>query len=214
MKDSVLTTRTWVLLIAAALLIAAGLLNFGQRLRNQPPPWDGVTWVDTRDGITAGRIEPNSSGNRALLVPGDRLLAISKDDRKYDVVAEAQDVQIYLEEAHVGGNLHYLIDRPTYPEDSRYYYADLSNLDARQTWVPRDIYLDLLGLIWLFVGLFVIFKQGGRAPFVLHFAALCLAAFVFHFFKPIGTYEDLDLSIAILRNAGFILFGPLFCTSA
>ncbi|MEO8433811.1 MAG: ATP-binding protein [Pyrinomonadaceae bacterium] len=210
MKDSVLTTRTWVLLIAAALLIAAGLLNFGQRLRNQPPPWDGVTWVDTRDGITAGRIEPNSSGNRALLVPGDRLLAISKDDRKYDVVAEAQDVQIYLEEAHVGGNLHYLIDRPTYPEDSRYYYADLSNLDARQTWVPRDIYLDLLGLIWLFVGLFVIFKQGGRAPFVLHFAALCLAAFVFHFFKPIGTYEDLDLSIAILRNAGFILFGPLF----
>lgn len=210
MKHSVLTTRTWVLLIAAALLIAAGLLNFGQRLRNQPPPWDGVTWVDTKSGITASRVEPNSSGNRALLVPGDHLLAISKDDRKYDVVAEAQDVQIYLEEARVGGNLHYLIDRPSYPDDSRYYYADLSNLDARQTWVPRDIYLDLLGLIWLFVGLFVIFKQGGRAPFVLHFGALCLAAFVFHFFKPIGTYEDLDLSIAILRNAGLILFGPLF----
>jgi len=209
-KDSVLTTRTWVLLIVAALLIAAGLLNFGQRLRNQPPPWDGVTWADTKQGITATGVEPNSSGSRALLVPGDRLLAISKDDRKYDVVAEAQDVQIYLEEARVGGNIHYLIDRPSYPEDSRYYYADLSNLDAWQTWVPRDIYLNLLGLVWLFVGFFVIFKQGGRAPFVLHFASLCLAAFVFHFFNPVGTYEDLDLPIAVLRNAGFIIFGPLF----
>lgn len=210
MKDSVLTTRTWMLLIAAALLIAAGLLNFGQRLRNQPPPWDGVTWADTKQGITATRVEPNSSGSRALLVPGDRLLAISKDDRKYDVVAEEQFVQIYLEEARVGGNIHYLIDRPSYPEDSRYYYADLSNLDARQTWVPRDIYLNLLGLIWLFVGFFVIFKQGGRAPFVLHFASLCLTAFVLHFFTPIGTYEDLDLPIAILRNVSFILFAPLF----
>jgi len=209
-KDSVLTTRTWVLLIVAAVLIAAGVLNFGQRLRTQAPPWDGVTWSDTKDGITAAAVDPNSSGSRARLVPGDRLMGISKDDRRYDMLAEAQDVQIYLEEARVGGNLHYLIDRPSYPADSRYYYADVSNLDARQTWVPRDIYLDLLGLIWLFVGFFVIFKQGGRAPFVLHFASLCLAAFVFHTFKPIGTYEDLDLPIAVLRNAGFIIFGPLF----
>ncbi|MDX6613604.1 MAG: hypothetical protein QOD75_2790 [Blastocatellia bacterium] len=199
-----------MLLVASALLIVAGGLNFAQRLQSHAPPWDGVTWSDTKDGIIAVAVDPNSSGARARLVPGDRLLGISKDDRKYDVLAEAQDVQIYLEEARIGGNVHYLIDRPSYPEDSRYYYVDVSALDARQTWIPRDIYLDLLGLIWLFVGLFVIFKQGGRAPFVLHFASLCLAAFVFHSFKPVGTYEDLDLSIAILRNAAFILFGPLF----
>ena len=68
----------------------------------------------------------------------------------------------------------------------------------------------MIGLVYLLVGLFVIFKQGGRAPFVLHFAGLCLAAFVFNFFTPIGTYEDLDLAIAFLRSAGLITFAPLF----
>src|SRR5437870_4979008 len=47
MKGSVLTGKTWLLLIAAALLIAAGALNFSQRLRHRPPPWDGVTWIDS-----------------------------------------------------------------------------------------------------------------------------------------------------------------------
>ncbi|MDT7605159.1 MAG: hypothetical protein QOF61_3156, partial [Acidobacteriota bacterium] len=49
-----------------------------------------------------------------------------------------------------------------------------------------------------------------RAPFVRHFAALCLAAFVFHFYKPYGAYEDLDKSIAFLDDAAYILFAPLF----
>ncbi len=69
---------------------------------------------------------------------------------------------------------------------------------------------DLIGLVYLFVGLFAVFKQGGRSPFVLHFASLCLTAFVFHFYTPIGTYKDLDLAIAFLRSAGLIMFAPLF----
>ena len=56
----------------------------------------------------------------------------------------------------------------------------------------------------------MIFKQGARAPFVLHFATLCLTAFVFHFFTSTGSYRDLDLAIAILDNTAFILFAPLF----
>jgi len=209
-KDSILTTKTWLLLVAASLLIVAGVLNFGQRLRQQPPAWDGISWVDTKDGITATRVEPNSAGSLARLTAGDRLIAVSKDDRKYETLADAKDVQILLEEARVGGDIHYLIYKPTYPEDSRYYFADLSNLGVRQNWLPRDVYLNVIGLIWLVIGFFVIFKQGGRAPFVLHFASVCLAAFVFHFYTPLGSYEDLDLPIAILRNASFILFAPLF----
>lgn len=210
MKDSVLTTRTWLLLIAISLLIVAGALNFGQRLRKQPPPWDGVTWSDTKDGITATRVEPGSAGSLARLTPGDRLIAVSKDDRKYELIDDAKDVQIVLEEARAGGNIHYLIYKPSYPEDSRYYFADLSNLGIRANWLPRDIYLNLIGLLWLFIGFFVIFKQGGRSPFVLHFASVCLTAFVFHFFTQVGSYEDLDQVIAFLRNSAFILFAPLF----
>ena len=219
MKGSVLTGKTWLLLIVAALLIAAGALNFSQRLGHKPPPWDGVTWVDTSQGIVAKAIERGSAAARAQMIPGDRLLAVSLTRQrceevtrgpKCEQIAEAKDVQIYLEEAHVGGEIHYLIERPSYPVETRTYYADLDTLGAIPNWTARDLYVNLIGLVYLFVGLFVVFKQGGRAPFVLHFATLCLTAFVFHFFTPIGTYKDLDLAIAFLRNAGLVMFAPLF----
>src|SRR5712692_9719954 len=209
MKGSLLTGRTWLLLITAALLITAGALNFSQRLRLQPPPTDGVTWVDTGQGVVAKAVQPGSAAARARIIAGDRLHAISMTGRKCEdvargskceQVAKAQDVQIYLDQARVGGEIHYLIERPSYPEETRNYYADLDSLGAIPNWTARD----------LCVGLFVLFKQGGRSPFVLHFTGLCLAAFVFHFYTPLGTYKDLDLAIAFLRSAGLIMFAPLF----
>ena len=100
--------------------------------------------------------------------------------------------QIYLDQARVGGEIHYLIERPSYPPETRYYYADLDDLGAVNNLTARDLYINFIGVVYLCIGLFVIFRQGGRAPFVLHFAGLCLAAFVFHFYTPIGTYRDLD----------------------
>ena len=219
MKGSVLTGKTWLLLIIAALLIAAGALNFSQRLSHQPPPWDGVTWVNTSQGVVAKAIEPGSAAARAQVIPGDHLIAISMIEQKCEEVtsgpkceqiADAKDVQIYLDQARVDGEIHYRIERPSYPVETRSYYADLDHLGAIPNWTARDLYVNLIGLVYLFVGLFVIFKQGGRSPFVLHFGSLCLTAFVFHFYTPIGTYKDLDLAIAFLRNAGLIMFAPLF----
>ncbi|HEX3144607.1 MAG TPA: ATP-binding protein, partial [Pyrinomonadaceae bacterium] len=114
------------------------------------------------------------------------------------------------DQAGVGGQIHYLIERPSYPSETRYYYADLDSLPSRGTLTPLSFYINLIGVVWLFMGLFVIFRQGGRAPFVLHFAGLSIVAFVFHFYTPLGTYKDLDLAIAFLRSAGLILFAPLF----
>jgi hypothetical protein len=218
MKGSVLTGKTWLLLIVAALLIAAGALNFSQRLRNQPPPWDGVTWVNTPQGVVAKTLEPGSAGARAQMIPGDRLLAISMTQQdckvaggpKCEQIDDAKYVQIYLDAARIGGEIHYLIERPAYPVETRTYYADLDNLGAIPNWTARGLYINLIGLVYLFVGLFVVFKQGGRSPFVMHFATLCLTAFVFHFYTPIGTYKDLDLVIGFLRSAGLIMFAPLF----
>lgn len=211
MKGSVLTTKAWLLLIGAALLISAGVLNLRQRAETKMLPWDGVEWVDTAEGIIAKSIEPNSTGARAWLLPGDRLLGINFDGRsKPDEIRRARDVQIYLEEAGAGGQLHYLMQRPSYPPETREYWADLENLGTFHKWTPRIIYINILGVIYLLVGFFVLFKQGGRAPFVLHFATFCLAAFVFHFYTPVGAYDDLDLAIAFLDEAAFILFAPLF----
>jgi PAS domain S-box-containing protein len=210
-KGSVLTTKAWFLLIGAALLITAGVLNFGQRARQETPAWDGVEWVDTADGIIAKSIEKGSAAERAWLLPGDRLIGIALDPRaKPDEVVNSRDVQIYLDQAKVGGQLHYRMQRPSYPEETRNYWADLDNLGSIHRWTPRVIYINIIGLAYLFVGFFVLFKQGGRAPFVLHFATLCLTAFVFHFYTPTGTYRDLDLAIAFLKNSAFILFAPLF----
>jgi PAS domain S-box-containing protein len=197
-------------LAGAALLVTAGVLNFGQRLRHETPPWDGVRWTNSRTGILAETVEPGSSGARGQIMPGDRLIAISLDNKNYEQVGHAKDVQMYLDQARVGGNVHYLIERPSYPEESRFYYADVDGLNAIHKWTFRDVYINLIGVVFLFVGFFVLFKQGGRAPFALHFAVLCLAAFVFCFYTPVGTYRDLDLAIAFLRNAAFILFPPLF----
>jgi len=209
-KRSVLTTQTWILLIGAALLVAAGVLNFTQRARRETPPWDGVTWVDTKQGVIAEVVARNTSGARAWLLPGDHLVGISVDGAKAEEIVHARDVQIYLDEARVGGQIHYSIERPSYPPESRYYTADLDNLDAIPSWTPRDLYINLIGIVYLIVGFFVLFRQGGRAPFVLHFATWCLTAFVLHFYTPVGSYRDLDLAVAFLRNAAFIMFVPLF----
>src|SRR3712207_1243861 len=106
MKRSVLTTRTWVLLISAALLVAAGILNLTQRLTHTPPPTDGVEWAETERGLIARGVAPNSAASRAGIfgiLPGDRLIAISPDEVHDEEVVSASDVQIFLEEAKVGG---------------------------------------------------------------------------------------------------------------
>jgi PAS domain S-box-containing protein len=211
LKGSILTTKTWFLLIGAALLISAGVLNFRQRVRHETPPWDGVEWVDKKEGIFAKSIERGSSADQAWLLPGDQLIGISLDGKgRAEQVTSARDVQIYLEQARVGGQLHYLMKRPSYSPEVGAYWADLDNLGSIHKWTPRVLYINLIGIVYLFVGFFVLFKQGGRAPYALHFATFCLAAFVFLFYTPVGSYRDLDLAIAFLDNAALILFAPLF----
>ena len=104
MKGSIITTRTWFLLIGAALLISAGALNFRQRLKYETPPWDGVEWVDTKDGVIAKSIEHGSAAERAWMLPGDRLIGIALDPKaKAEEISSARDVQIYLEHRCVLG---------------------------------------------------------------------------------------------------------------
>jgi PAS domain S-box-containing protein len=210
MKEKVLTSWSLIWLLAAVLLVAAGALNMTQRSFQAMPPTDGVLWVLRDGGIYAEKVVPGLAGSRAGIAVGDKLLGIALENEPTEEITSPADVQIYLDAAGVGGSLTYYFQRPSYSFADNFYFADLRNIDAVKRWTPSHIFLAIVGFVWLGVGLFVLFKQGSHAPFVLHFAVVCLAAFVFHVYSPIGIAKDLDLAIELLDSYALALFVPLF----
>ncbi len=210
MKGKVLTIWSLIWLLATVLFVVGGALNLSQRANKDFPPTDGITWIQKADGIYAERVAPNLAGARAGIITGDKLIAISLDEKTFDEIASPSDVQIYLEQAGIDGHLSYFYQRTAYAFKDNFYYTDLHKIDTEPRWTASIAFLSLVGLIWLAIGMFVLFKQGSNAPFVLHFAILCLTAFIFHVYKPIGTGEDLDLAITIIDDLAFIFFAPIF----
>ncbi len=211
MKGKVLTSWSLIWLLATILLVVGGALNLFQRSYHKLPPTDGVTWVKKADGgIYAEKVEKGLAASRAGISVGDRLLTIGLDEQKGDEITSPNDVQMYLETAGEGGNLTYFFQRPSYSFSGNYYFADLRNIDTYPRWSASIFFLTFVGLVWLGVGMFVLFKQGSHAPFVLHFAIVCLAAFVFHVYKPLNLGEDFDLAVSLLDDMAFAFFVPLF----
>ncbi len=210
MKGKVLTSWSLIWLLASVLLITAGALNLSQRAFNPLPPTDGVVWTQRADGIFAEKVRPGYSAARAGIAVGDRLVGIGFEGEKVQEITGRGDVALYLETAGVGGSLTYFYQRPSYSFSDNFYYADLRNIESVPRWTSNLILLTIVGCIWLAVGIFVLFKQGSRSPFVLHFATVCLTAFVFHSYRSLGLGEDFDLGIELLDNFAFALFAPLF----
>lgn len=209
MKGKVLTSWSLIWLVVTVLLIAGGALNLSQRAFHEFAPTDGVLWVQKADGVFAENVLPGLAGSRAGISRGDRLLDISLDGRTLEEVISSTDVAMYLDAAGVGGTLTYRIQKP-YAFTNNVYIADLRNIDTLPRWTPAIILLTFVGVVWLAVGMFVLFKQGSRSPFVLHFATICLVAFVFHVYRSIGTEQDFDMAVSLLDEIAFAFFVPLF----
>jgi len=212
MTGKVLTNWSLVWMLATVLFVVGGAVNLSQRAYHKLPPTDGVVWQLRGDGgIYAEKVLPGFAAARAGIVTGDRLIGVGLDgDDKTDEITSPADVQMFLEAAGVDGNLTYFYQKPSYSFTNNYYYADLKHIDTLPRWTAPVIFLTFVGIVWLGVGIFVLFKQGGHAPFVLHFANICLAAFIFHVYKPLYLGEDFDLAINLLDNLAFALFAPLF----
>ena len=210
MKGKVLTSWSLIWLVFTVLMVAGGALNLSQRAYHELPPTDGVLWIQKGDGIFADKVTPGFAASRAGISPGDRLLTISLDGKTFDEVVSTSDIPMYLDAAGVGGTLTYFYQRPSYSFSNNFYYADLRNIDAVQRWTPSIVLLAFVGVVWLGVGIFVLFKQGSRSPFVLHFATICLAAFVFHVYRPIGMEQDFDMAVSLLDNMAFAFFVAMF----
>ncbi|MBS1794643.1 MAG: PAS domain S-box protein [Acidobacteria bacterium] len=210
MTGKVLTSWSLIWLLATVLFVVGGALNLSQRTFHKLPPTDGVVWQLQADGgIYAEKVLPGFAGARAGISVGDRLVGIQIEGEENQEITSPADVQMFLETVGVDGNLTYSIVKP-YSFLNNEYYADLKHIDSQPRWTAPIVFLTIVGLIWLGVGMFVLFKQGGRSPFVLHFATICLAAFVFQVYKPLYLGEDFDLAINLLDNLAFALFAPLF----
>jgi len=200
---------TW--LLATVLLVAGGALNLSQRAFQKLPPTDGVQWEYRSDGgIYAGRVQPGLAGARAGISAGDKLIGIGFESDRTEEITSPADVQMYLETAGVDGSLTYYYQKTTYSGSDNFYFADLRHIDSVPRWTPSVIFLSIVGLIWLAVGIFVLFKQGSSSPFVLHFASVCLAAFTFHVYRALGTGEDFDLAVDLIDGLAFAFFVPMF----
>jgi len=210
MKGKVLTSSSLIWLVLTVMLVAGGALNLSQRAGHQLPPTDGVLWVQKADGIYAEKVEPGLAASRAGISAGDKLLTISLDGRTFHEVVSVADIPMYLDAAGVGGSLTYFYQKPKYAFTNNFYYSDLSNIDSLPRWTASIVFLALVGAVWLAVGLFVLFKQGSRSPFVLHFATICLTAFVFHVYHPLRLEQDFDLGVSLIDDLAFAFFVPLF----
>jgi len=210
MKVKVLTSWSLMWLVATVLLVAGAALNLSQRTYHDLPPTDGVLWVERSDGIYAEKVTPGLAASRAGISPGDKLLTISLDGETFEELVSVADIPMYLDAAGVGGTLTYYYQKTSYTFANNLYYADLRNIDTLPRWTPSIIFLSVVGLIWLGVGIFVLFKQGSQSPFVLHFALICLAAFVFHVYRSINLGQDFDLAVNLLDDMAFAFFAPLF----
>ena len=210
MKGKVLTSWSLIWLLASVLFVAGGALNLSQRALKKLPPTDGVSWAERNDGIYAAKVTPGFAGARAGISVGDKLIGIGFDGDKTEEITSPADVQMYLESVGVDGSLTYFYQKPAYSFSDNFYFADLRHIDSVPRWTPSIIFLSIVGLIWLGVGIFVLFKQGSRSPFVLHFATVCLTAFVFHVYRSLGMGEDFDLAIDLIDSIAFAFFVPLF----
>ncbi len=176
-----LRTRLGAVTLALATLAAIwfGVLNFNQRARYDTPD-DGVSWLDKPQGVTAWHIAPNSPAAKAGLKPGDRVEAINGAPIK-----RAVQVTQRLWRLGIWTQAKYRVARGGHE-----FEAVLVTAPAEKPFSIEN-YLRVVGLIYLFIGLFI-FVRRWTAPRAVHFYIFCLVSFVLYSFQYTGKLNSFD----------------------
>ena len=180
------------LLTISALIFA--ILNFQQRSRFILPD-DGVTWVDSPQGVTAWHIAPASPAEKAGIKQGDFVTSM-----RGEPVTRATDVSRILWRAGPWSVVRYGIQH-------KGELLQVSVVTEPQT-NPSSIenYLRLTALLYLFIGLFI-FVRRWSAPRAVHFYIFCLVSFVLYSFHYSGKLNSFDW-IVYWANAVSLLLQP------
>jgi len=189
--------RTVLLALVSLALLVCGYLNFDQR-RLYTLPADGVTWDDSPQGVTAWIVARGGPGDRAGIREGDRLISIEGTP-----VIHAQDAARAIFELGAWSRAEYGLNRSGQDFETYVILGPQSN--AR----PIRRYLELLGLLYLGIGAFVLVRRQS-APRSVHFYTFCLASFVLYTFSYTGKLNLFDWSIYWLNVVAWILQPLLF----
>jgi PAS domain S-box-containing protein len=212
MRDLVSKTKLIAVLAITALLVVIAVLNLRDRLRASPVADDRIEWINTPNGVQALNISPDSP--LAFSVRKGDYVRFVFYRGKYERVDRAETLYSYLDEQGVGNDARYDIEHPDpvlqslYGIDQPLYQIEFK-VAARDQHLERGLYMAFVGLVYLAIGLFVLFKQS-RAAFTYHFYALALVSFVFYFYSATRELNELDKLVFFLDTAAFALIAPIF----
>jgi PAS domain S-box-containing protein len=197
-------------LAVTGLLVVLGILNLRDRLSAPPIADDGVEWVDTANGVIAKSVK---SYNHISVKKGDYVRAIYYQG-KYEAVEKAETIALYLDKQGVGSEGRYVIERDDatlqsiYKLEQPFFDVDFTVISQPQQ-LELGLYLAFIGLVYLSVGLFVLFKQS-RAALTYHFYAWFLASFVSYFYQATKEGSQLDNLVYVIDGIALALLAPLF----
>jgi two-component system, NtrC family, sensor kinase len=171
-----------LLALATAGLVLLAVLNFRQESRFQQPV-DGVWWVEAHGGLSATKVIPNSPGELAGIKKGDLLTAVNDMP-----IARVPDYERALFRTGVYVKANYSIIRSGIPLDSA--VVVIPEPPDRSSYLG----LRLIGLIYLGIGLYVLFRRW-TAPRATHFFLFCLVSFALNALKYTGELNFVDKTV-------------------
>jgi PAS domain S-box-containing protein len=171
-----------VLALVTLAAVIFAILNFDQRARFESPD-DGVAWRDMDKGIVAWKLDLNTPAGRAGIRQGDRLLEINGQP-----VANALQVTKRVWRAGLWSQLRYKVERAGDAFETPVVVAPAEKP------VSAENYLRFVGLIYLFIGIFI-FVRRWNAPRAVHFYVFCLVSFVLYTFKYSGKLDTFDYEV-------------------
>ncbi len=183
MKEN-LRVRVGAVVLALATLAAVifAWLNFLQRSRYDVVE-DGVAWTDSPSGVEAWKVAVDSPAAAAGIRPGDVLLTIN------DVpVPSAANVARRLYRAGLWTQLRYKLSRNGEEFKTRFITT------PAQKRLNVENYLRFVGLLYLFIGLFIFIRRW-NAPRAVHFYVFCLVSFILYSFQYSGKLDAFDLEV-------------------
>lgn len=199
-------------LAVTALLVVIGFLNLRDRLKDPPIPTDGVQWADTVNGVQARWVSPDSPLS-PVVKKGDYVRAIYYRG-KYEKVDRAETISLYLDRQGIGNDARYTIEhqdpllQSIYNLDAPLYDKDFKIIRIDQH-LHRGLYLAFIGLVYLAIGLFVLFKRS-QAALTYHFFAWSLVSFIVYFYHATTEFTKLDKAVSLIDSSALALLAPLF----